>query len=351
MANSTADDLLAQHVRTALSRRSSWINGPLSVVHSSYKVALGRYEKVLAKQKAVDDLKTDIGMLVLFVAGGALVVAAPSATVIFGGAGAGALARMRGMASSVLGRDGVQLVQLFQGHAVTNYIWSTLSKDTSTFLKRQAVSQAKAFSDGLGDAVLTDPNPDRVESIVRGHIDRIYIHIQECLEAVIRSDVSEEAKMVFAAQVGRSPFLQPVASLEGYRATIERRFELLLWMSLMLDMDRSVSVSYGDGGPQPILRSRPISTRPSDPSYSRAMVTHDSPGATVLSHINELYAAEHPTGDRRGERFIRMLGPLANVNHATLLKADAEAERLVGLTRLRTLAPVLGVGGARSLRG
>ena len=346
MANSTADDLLAQHVRTALSRRSSWINGPLSVVHSAHKAALGRYAKVLAKQKAVDDLQTEIGMLVLFVAGGALVTAAPSATVIFGGAGAGTLARMRGMASSVLGRDGVQLVRLFQGHAVTNYVWSTLGKDSFALLKKQAVAQAKAFGGGFGDAALTDPSPDTVESIARGHVDRIYAHIQECLEAVIRGDASEEEKMVLATQVGRSPFLRPVASLEGQRAVIERRFELLLWMNLMLDMDRSISVSYADGGPQPIVRSRPIATRPSDPSYSTVMVAHDSPGATVLAHINELYAAEHP----RGERFIRTLGPFTNVNHATMLKADAEAERLVGLTRLQTLAPVLN-GGSRGLRG
>jgi hypothetical protein len=345
MSQSAAEKLLQRLLDDAQSYKSSWIHGPLSVVSAAHKVAIQKYEKTLADQKAVDDMQAEIAITILIVGGGAVLSLAPSAAVLLGTTGTSALSRMGAKITKHF-PSAVNVAQTFSNRTVVKYIWQNLSKESSSFLKKQ-VSDAgkKQLSNGLEGANITGANAEHLYSAVEGQIDRFYVHIEECIKAVMAGDGTEAQKLAFAKETRMSPFMRPVPSLESERYVIERRFELIMYINLILEADSLVTTTFVQTprGTMPRHDHNPIQTRPLDAGYpANGKISYKDTGNTVARRINALIVEEQKyMNGKSGPKFMDDETIVSSTVNAKVMRAaDAEARRLMALNDLAALIPM-----------
>jgi hypothetical protein len=347
MPQPNADKLLQGLLDQAQSYKSSWIHGPLSVVSAAHKTAIQKYEKTLADQKAVDDMQAEIAITILIVGGGALLSLAPPAAVLLGTTGTSALSRLGARITRNF-PTAVNVAHTFSNRTVVKYIWKGLSKESTSFLKKQ-VSDAgkKQLSDGLESANVTGAGAEHLYSAIEGQIDRFFVHIEESVRAVMAGTGTETQKLAFAKETRMSPFMRPVPSLEAHRYVIERRFELMMYMGLILEADSLIKREFVHIPIQasPMIRETyvPIKERPLDPGYpTNGNISYKDTGNTVARRINTLVAEEQK--DRNvsgGSKFMDDTTIFSSTVNARVMRAaDTEARRLMALNDLAALIPM-----------
>jgi hypothetical protein len=345
MPQPNADKRLQGLLDQAQSYKSSWIHGPLSVVSAAHKVAIQKYEKTLADQKAVDDMQAEIAITILIVGGGALLSLAPPAAVLLGTTGTSALSRLGARITRNF-PSAVNVAHTFSNRTVVKYIWQSLSKESTSFLKKQ-VSEAgkKQLSDGLESANITGAGAEHLYSAIEGQIDRFFVHIEDSIRAVLQGGGTEAQKLAFARETQMSPFMRPVPSLEAHRFMIERRFELIMYMSLILEADSLVKRTLV---PTPVgstlrIDHVPIATRPLDPGYpANSNISYKDTGNKVAARINTLIAEDKKARNiKGGAKFMDDTTIVrSTVNAGVMRAADAEARRLMALNDLAALIPM-----------
>ncbi len=347
MSNSDAEKLLQRLVDDVQSRKTSWINGPLSVVSTAHKEAIKNYEKTLSDQKAVDDLQAEMAITLLLVGAGAVVSLAPSAAVLFGTTGTSALARFGSRISKVF-PDASTMALTFSNYTIVKYIWKNLGKESTSFLKKQATDTAKKqLNSGLDTSNLTSASAEHLYSAVQGQIDRVYVHIEECIKSVLYGTGTEAQKLTFAKEARLSPFMQPVPNLDPLRGTLERRFELLLFMNLILESDNLIKKEFVHIPIQasPMIREThvPISARPLDSDYpSKGSFSYKDTGNTVARRINKLVEEERKYSKApAASKFMDDQTIISSTVNARVMRAaDGLARKLMALTDLSGLIPM-----------
>jgi hypothetical protein len=347
MPQSDADKLLQRLLDDTQSYKTSWIHGPLSVVRTAHSVAIRKYEKTLADQKAVDDLQTEMAITLLIVGAGALFSLAPSAAVLLGTTGTSALARLGNRISQVF-PGAVTMAQTFSNRTVVKYIWKNLSKESTSLLKKQGTEEfKKQLSDGLPSANLTGADAEHLYSALEGQVDRIYVHIEDGIKSVLHGSGTEAQKLKFAKETRMSPFMRPVPSLESVRYVLERRFELLMYMNLILDADSLfvMEVMHIPMPTSPVIKysNLPIKARPLDSEYpSKGEINYKDTGNTVANRINGLVKEEEKyLGQPSKFKFMDDKTVFSSTVNASVMRAaDEQARRLMALNDLKALIPM-----------
>ncbi|NJM83033.1 MAG: hypothetical protein HC844_11520 [Tabrizicola sp.] len=342
MPTLSANDLLTQLIIQAGNRKDAWINRPLDVVRTSYEDAAEDYQKTMDDQKATDDFQAEVVIMLLIVGAGALATTLPTAAVLFGTAGTSAIGRFGGRIANLFPTARSAAVT-FSNATITKYIWKTLSKESSSMLKKKATDGLKSqLTGGLASPSVVGGSPRSMFSAVKGQIDRVYGHLIDGMECVRDSDAPEQQKLTFVREIRSSPFLAAVPELESFRRTLQRRFTLMMFMNLILDLDfhgkaRLVSVPTSVI-PMRVVDYSPISTRPLDPAYpQKGPFSYNDTGNTVARRINALYKEEHGT---RAGNFMPVNAIMSNVDATVLRKADQEARRLSSFVDLNSLIPI-----------
>jgi hypothetical protein len=347
MSKPTADVLLDRLLTKANSQKVNWINGPLETVTAAHRGATTNFEKTMAAQKAVDDMQAEILITVMIVAGGAALSLAPSAAVLFGTAGTSAFSRLGARVAQNF-PTAVNVAQTFSNHTVVKYIWQGLSKETSTFLKKQVTETGKKqLTDGLQSTNVTGASAEHLLSILKVQTVKIYMHIEDCIRAVIAGNGTEKEKLAFAEQTAKSPFMKdvPVQEVEKLRMVMERRFELIMYMNLILEADSLITTTLVQTprGAMPRYDHTPIQTRPLDAGYpEKGNISYKDTGNTVARRINTLIAEEQKyMNGKSGSKFMDDETIFSSTVNAKVMRAaDTEARRLMALNDLAALIPM-----------
>ncbi|ABD55938.1 hypothetical protein [Jannaschia sp. CCS1] len=347
MADLTIDEQLDKMIGQCGTNSDAWVRGPLDVLCTAYSRAHARYNETLAQQQAADDLKVEIALTILLAGAGAALAAAPISAMLLGSAAG------RTIQGAAKVTKGVQLRRILDAastnlanRTVVKAVLNGVRKDTIALLRRKGLAAAVA-STHSPSGNLTDGHPDTLRSVLRGDVSRSFTDVENMLRELRYTKGHEAEKLDVIQRLRGSRLVAPtVTSLEPLRATFERRFELVFFMSLLMEQDYTVSISYPSGyspytGGAKITHV-PVKQMPTASDYPKRGVHRRDFGGHIEAKINKLYAAELADGAARftGPRQLIRQNTWSEENTPQVMRNGARVlEILSDATDLKTLLP------------
>lgn len=375
MANN-GNSRLTAHVRMLASVKSDYYGHVFESITGAYSDAFDSFNAKLAEQKAADDLKMELGLTILIVAAvAAAPIAAGTAVTALAGTAVGKTVATytTRVASSSAGTwaqsQGGALSSAathLSNRTIVKAIWAPVRREVTTFVRKSTAKEARTFAVGISPLEMSTGNPSSLMNAISGYVKDSYGHLENCIEAMIASDAPEALRVAFADDLDRHPFLKRPATIdEATLATMRRRFELVLFLDLLMGQDRlevtrfTGKYTHKDGVAIYETKTRGIAAMPGSPGYPKAesrpfsregqRVTHRDPGGEIEDRINALMAAEVRASDTllKGmsrtiirDRSFLVTGPFGDDLDAPAMAAGARALRkLADASPLVTLIP------------
>ncbi|MEJ6395855.1 hypothetical protein V8J82_21530 [Gymnodinialimonas sp. 2305UL16-5] len=302
MAELTIDQRLEKMREQCQTNADAWIRGPLDVLCTSYSRAFDRYNQTLARQQAADDLKAEIALTILLAGAGAAITAAPIGAMLMGSAAGRVINRAASRIKTSQLKPFLDAAQTnLANRTVVKAVLRGISKDTVSLLRKKGLASAVAsMHSSSGD--LTDGHPETLRSVLRGEVQRSFTEVQNVLLELQYTPGHDAEKLDVLTQLESSRLVaRNVTSLEPLRATYERRFELILYMDLLMKQDYLVVQV-----PAPMSKSgirneyRSITALPGSAEYPVSRYGHKvhrrDLGGHIEDRINTLYKEELADG-------------------------------------------------------
>lgn len=326
----------------------------LTPLSSSLTAARESYTKTLAAQQKADDLKAEIAITLLFVAGSvAFAAAAPAAGALFGTTAVAATKRL-GSVGAKLSSVSKTATDALSNRTLVKFAWSSLTKEAKSFMKKQATNQAKALNDGLGKITLNSTHPAQIHAASLAQLNSLFNHKRAVLRAVRDGSGTDAEKLDFAAQTERTPFFRASGTLAQKLDILERQFELLMYMHFVLDRDHMSTLTSSGMGGMAVTKGARIDTMPRDPKYPTTKSSsgfgystitgpdYEDVGNIIAGRINDLYTAEFLPSRKSVYEWIDddFRWGQTNTSKNQLMKAQGVLEKLTNLTSYKKNMPV-----------